>query len=96
MPRQRKAQWSAAPVVHITSRRFVQRTEPVTRIKIYSNASSVEISLNGEPIGSAPCVDRVCTREGVTLVAGENRIAASAAFGTERVKDSVSWTLQAP
>lgn len=91
-----KAQWSAAPVVHITSRRFVQRTEPVTRIKIYSNASSVEISLNGEPIGSAPCVDRVCTREGVTLVAGENRIAASAAFGTERVKDSVSWTLQAP
>ncbi|MDZ4307514.1 glycoside hydrolase family 2 protein [Allopontixanthobacter sp.] len=88
-----RAQWSNEPVVHITSRRFVQRTEPGTRIKVYSNAPSVDLSLNGEQIGSAPCIDRICTREGVTLVAGENLVTAKATFGAEVLDDSVSWTL---
>lgn len=88
-----KAQWSPDPVVHITSRRFAERTEPASRIKVYSNAPSVDLTLNGAPIGTVPCIDRICTREGVTLAPGENRVTATAVFAGKPVEDSVGWTL---
>ena len=89
-----QAQWSEEPVIHITSRRFTQRTKPVTRIKVYANAPSVSLSLNGEPLGTAPCIDRICSIDSVKLVPGENRVEASAEFGGTRVQDTVIWTLQ--
>lgn len=91
-----KAQWSTEPVVHITSSRYVLRSSPVTRIKVYSNAPIVELTLNGAPIGQIACPDRICIREGVTLAEGLNRIEASAAFGGKTVVDRVEWTLQMP
>ena len=33
-----KANWSAEPTLYITSRRFTERTNAVTDVKIYSNA----------------------------------------------------------
>lgn len=88
-----KAQWSAEPVVHINSRRWTIRTEPLTRIKVYSNAPSVSVTLNGNPLGPAVCVDRICEIGGVRLVPGANRVTASAAFGGKDVTDTVDWTL---
>lgn len=88
-----KAQWSDAPVVHVTSRRFVERADPVTRIKVYSNADRVEVALNGEALGSAPCVDRVCTVENVRLSPGMNTVTARGNFPTGTVSDTVEWRL---
>ena len=88
-----KAQWSAEPVVHITSRRFAHRTEPVTRIKVYSNAPRVTLALGGRPLGEVPCVDRICTLEGVRLAPGANAVTARGAFPSGSVSDAVEWRL---
>lgn len=89
-----KAQWSTEPVVHITSRRFAERTGAVTRIKVYSNAASVALTLNGAPIGDALCVDRICTIEGIRLSPGPNVVAALGAFASGAVRDAVEWRLR--
>lgn len=91
-----KAQWSDKPVLHITSRRFAERVERETRIKIYSNAPEVAATINGSPLGTVPCIDRVCTFASVTLQPGPNRVVATAAFnGGEHLRDEVEWTLVA-
>jgi beta-galactosidase len=88
-----KAQWSSEPVLHITSRRFTQRTDPITRIKVYSNAPAVSLSLNGRSLGSVPCIDRVCTLHPVRLTQGENRVTAAAMLGKVALSDEVVWDL---
>lgn len=88
-----KAQWSAEPVVHINSRRWTSRTEPLTRIKIYSNAPSVTVTLNGAPLGTIACADRICEIRDIRLVPGANRVTARAVFGGKDVTDAVDWIL---
>lgn len=86
-----KANWSSDPVVHITSRRYGDRAYPVADVRIYSNAPSVEVSLNGRAIGAAPCAGGICAIEDVALAAGANRIVATADLGGAAVTDSIVW-----
>ena len=46
-----KAWWSDEPVLHICSKRYVDRVEDVTRVTVYSNQSEVELFANGESVG---------------------------------------------
>src|SRR5262245_66249961 len=48
-----KANWTATPFVYITSRRWVDRTEPMTSVKIYGTADAVQLRVNGVDIGAA-------------------------------------------
>ena len=91
-----KAQWSAQPVVHITSRRWTVRTDPATTIRVYSNAPAVTLTLNGARLGDAACEDRICTLQKVTLRPGENVVTARATFASGAVEDEVHWTLTPP
>jgi beta-galactosidase len=93
-----KANWSSDPVLHVTSRRFVLRTEPLTDVKVYSNAPEVTLVLNGVSLGKRddPGGSRVFRWQGVTLAPGENRVSAMAQFGAAEVTDSCVWTLKAP
>lgn len=43
-----KAYWSEEPFVHICGRRYVNRTEKETEIKVYSNRSAVKLYVNGK------------------------------------------------
>ena len=43
-----KAAWNPAPMVHICGRRYVDRAEDVTEIKVYSNADEVSLSVDGK------------------------------------------------
>lgn len=88
-----KAQWSAEPVVYITSRRFVERSKPLTRIKVYSNADSVALTLNGETLGAVRCIDRVCVLEKVRLAPGTNHVTARGEFASGAVTDEIEWML---
>ena len=88
-----KAQWSEAPVLHITSRRFVERTDAVTQIKVYSNADRVALSLNGKPLGDANCIDRICRIDKVRLAPGINVVDAAARFPSGTIRDRVEWRL---
>lgn len=45
-----KAYWNKKePFVHIAGGRYVDRTEPVTEIKVYSNQSEVTLNVDGKP-----------------------------------------------
>ncbi len=90
-----RAQWSEELVVHITARRFNQRTQAQTRIKVYSNAPSVRLTMNGASLGTVPCPDRVCVLDDVTLSPGNNRVVAEADFEGRSVTDAVMWILTA-
>ena len=43
--------WSAEPVPYLTNRRFVERTNAITDIKLYSNGESPELFVNGASKG---------------------------------------------
>ena len=52
-----KAWLSDDPFVHITSKRYVDRVEDVTRVTVYSNLPEVELFVNGKSVGSKTAED---------------------------------------
>ena len=93
-----KANWSTEPVLHVTSCRYVDRTEPVTEIKVYSNAPQVTVVVNGVSLGSKadPGADRIFRWAAVTLSSGENKVVATANFGRPGAVRFVRLDAQAP
>ena len=92
-----KASWGGDPVVHIASCRFVDRTDPVTEVKVYSNAPEVTLEVNGVSLGAKadPQGGRVFRWPGVRLSPGQNQVSARARFGASEAADSCVWTLRA-
>jgi beta-galactosidase len=93
-----EANWSAAPVLYITSRRFTDRTEPVTEVKVYSNAQEVTLEVNGISLGTQTDSkgDRVFRWPGVKLASGQNTVVAKAQGNAGTLTDSCIWTLKTP
>jgi len=92
-----KANWSAVPVLHITSSRFVKRTEAATEVKIYSNAPAVELVVNGRSLGTqAVGADKIVRWPGVVLAPGENRVRATAVVNGQPLADECVWRLFLP
>ncbi|MEU1125632.1 glycoside hydrolase family 2 TIM barrel-domain containing protein [Streptomyces sp. NPDC005899] len=88
-----KANWASTPTLHITSRRWTSRTDPVTELKVYSNASQVTAVLNGSMLGIRSSSDHIFTWPGVTLRPGSNTVSVSASIGGATHTDTVTWTL---
>lgn len=90
-----QANWSAEPVLYITERRFTERTNAVTRVKIYSNAPKVELLVNGVSQGErANDGNAVFVWPGITLKPGENRLAARARRDGVELADQCDWNLK--
>jgi beta-galactosidase len=89
-----KANWSDEPVLYIASRRFVERTNAVTDVKIYSNAKNVELFVNGKS-QSSHVSDGNCifVWKNVGLSPGENKIEARARRDGQLLSDNAEWTL---
>ena len=89
-----KANWNKlTPFVYITSSRFKVRKAAETYVKVYSNCDSVELYLNGEPIG--PMENRgngVFMVENLNLVVGENKLYAVGVMDGETYDDTCVWT----
>ena len=47
-----KAWWSKEPFVYICGRRYVDRNERYTNVKVYSNCPEITLYANGEPVGT--------------------------------------------
>lgn len=70
-------------MLHIASRRYTPRKQPVVTVKVYSNAESVELWLNGVSCGKGTSTDRTFVWPDVVLTPGENVVEARAGFGTK-------------
>ncbi len=81
-----QANWSAVPMVHITSRRHVQRAVADVQLKVYSNQPAVRLRFNGADLGEQPVVGRIASWQ-VRLAEGANRIEVSAG----EANDAVEW-----
>ncbi|NLZ70162.1 MAG: glycoside hydrolase family 2 protein [Clostridiaceae bacterium] len=71
-----KAWLSDEPFVHLTSKRYIDRVEDVTRVTIYSNQPEVELFANGVSLGKKTAADHFFRFE--VPNAGETRLVAVA------------------
>ena len=92
-----KANWSDEPVLYITSRRFTERTNAVTNVKIYSNAKEPELFVNGVSQGKRSDGENgVFIWKDVALSPGENKISSRAKSGDQIITDECVWRLSSP
>lgn len=89
-----KAQWSKAPVVYITSRRFNQRSEPRTDVKIYTNQPQITLTVNGAKLATQNAVNGVVIFKSVPLNPGVNTIQAENGAYYDRVRWAYSTSLE--
>ncbi|HEY3755294.1 MAG TPA: glycoside hydrolase family 2 TIM barrel-domain containing protein [Opitutaceae bacterium] len=86
-----QANWSSRPVVALGSRRFLVRHETGTAVKVYSNARTVELFVNGKSLGERTGNYGVFDWPQVRLAPGGNTASAVAHFGAETVADGATW-----
>jgi beta-galactosidase len=90
-----KANWSDEPVLYITSRRYTERTNAITDVKIYSNATEADLRVNGASQGTRTNDGNgVILWHDVKLNVGANAIEARAQRGGKSLTDSCTWTLK--
>jgi beta-galactosidase len=90
-----KAHWSSSPTVYITGRRYVDRAYSVTDVRVYSNASATQLTLNGKSLGArADCPNRICVWQNVQLSPGSNVIVARGDFANKSGQDKVEWRVE--
>ena len=91
-----RANWSTTPSVHITGRRYVDRAYPVTEVRVYSNAPSTSLSVNGQPLEAlSDCPQKVCVWKDVRLAVGDNLVVSKGAFAQGETEDRLTWRLAA-
>ncbi|HEX9784552.1 MAG TPA: glycoside hydrolase family 2 TIM barrel-domain containing protein, partial [Opitutaceae bacterium] len=86
-----KSNWSIEFVLNITCRRFTERKESTTVVKVYCNVPEVELSVNGRSLGTQSVNGGIVVWNDVTLGEGDNEIVATAAFGEEKRTDTCTW-----
>lgn len=90
-----KANWSAEPTLYLTSRRFTERTNAVTSVKVYANTASAELFINGASQGVRQAgAYHVIVWPGRTLVPGKNQIEVQAVRAGQTLRDACEWTLR--
>ncbi len=71
-----KANWSDEKVLHITSKRYVDRADEAINVKIYSNCDEVTLYVNGTEVGTQTGENHIFIFENVALQPGLNEVRA--------------------
>lgn len=85
-----KAQWNPEPMVHICSKRDVERKEPVTDVKVYSNCKNPVLTVNGATYTLENKGHNTWVATGVQLKLGANE---AVVVTDEGATDSCGWVL---
>ncbi|MGF7148000.1 beta-galactosidase [Sphingomonas zeicaulis] len=86
-----QANWSEAPMLHITSRRDVSKRIPTAKVRVYSNLPTVRLRLNGGAWTELKVEDHIAVWP-ITLARGANVVEASATAPDGKVlADRVTW-----
>jgi beta-galactosidase len=88
-----QANWSRAPMVHLTSRRATPRTGAHADVKVYTNTERVTLQVNGQTLATQTAQDRMATWHDVELRPGVNRITVLSDRG---ITDSIEWVVATP
>jgi beta-galactosidase len=89
-----QANWSPKPMIYITSRRHVNRTDAITPVKVYSNCESVELKVNGNSLGQMQNTGFNVFRIGqIQLNSGENVVEVIGKSRLETINDQCVWIL---
>ena len=82
-------------MIYIASRRFTERTEALTDVRVYTNLKEVTLYINGKKIGKMkPDNIRRALFNGVTLQPGQNVIRVEGKSGKQFVSDECTWNLK--
>ncbi len=89
-----KANWNPEPMLYLCSRRFTERTKPLTQVKAYSNLKEATLYVNGKKIGrqKRDHVNRMIWND-VTLLPGKNEIRIEGKNGKQTLTDICTWEL---
>jgi len=82
-----KANWTTEPMLYIAARRYTQRTDALTDVKVYTNQPQATLYVNGKKVGKAKKDDisRIVFKN-VTLRPGENTITVKAGKLTDECR----------
>jgi beta-galactosidase len=86
-----QANWSDVPMLHITSRRDVNKRIARVKVKVFSNQPQVRLRLNGGDWATVPVVDHAAVWD-IDLASGENVVDAVTEVDGRELTDSVRWT----
>ncbi|MCD8340761.1 MAG: glycoside hydrolase family 2 protein [Clostridiales bacterium] len=77
-----KAYWSKEPFLHLCGKRYVDRPEEKTEVKVYTNLSSVTLLVDGRAFQTKPC-DKIVTF--TVPITGRHEITAVSGSCTDRM-----------
>ena len=82
-----KANWSDEKLVHITSKRFIDRATKTIAVKVYTNCEEVTLYLNDVEVSTKTAINHTVTFDDIVLKDGVNYITAKAKDGDKDIKD---------
>ena len=90
-----KANWNPEPMIYINSRRFKERTEQNTQVKVYSNLKEATLYINGKKIGTGKKdhLNRIIWDD-ITLSIGKNEIKVKGKSGKQLLEDTCIWNVK--
>ncbi len=89
-----KAHWKEDPFVYITSRRFTERSNGNSYVKVYSNCDSVELMVNDESFEILKSTNHIFKWEDVALAEGENTIQVKGYSDNNTYLDNCIWNYE--
>ena len=86
-----QSQWSQEPMVYLADRRYVDRKQAATEVKVYSNQPEVTLYHNGQKVGKMQESQPGVFRHALTLSEGENQVSVQTQSGKQALSDTVTW-----